>query len=152
MRLPSRTCSTGCGRIATHGSRCYLCQKASQYQRPERPSPSLRGYDKTHNSLRVQCFQRDAWRCVDCGWEPQIVKDCREYGLDEPSVDVVLKELKLSYNRGERHLHGDHDLPIEQRPDLKSDLDNYRTRCNKCHAAKTMKEQNVTLRRLWNAL
>jgi hypothetical protein len=47
------------------------------------------------------------------------------------------------WSRGEKHLHGDHDTPIQDRPDLRFDLDNYRTRCNECHSAKTMREQNA---------
>jgi hypothetical protein len=31
-------------------------------------------------------------------------------------------------------------VPIEQRPDLRLDLDNLRTRCDRCHLAKTMRE------------
>ena len=42
------------------------------------------------------------------------------------------------------HLHADHQIPIEQRPDLRLDLDNLRTRCNRCHNAKSMREMRVS--------
>lgn len=48
--------------------------------------------------------------------------------------------LRGAYRRGEKHLHGDHIVPIEERPDLRLDLENYATRCNECHSAKTMRE------------
>jgi hypothetical protein len=70
------------------------------------------------------------------------VRDCRAYELGEPPTSVILDYLRQQWRRGEKHLHGDHDQPIQQRPDLRRDLDNYRTRCNECHNAKTMREQN----------
>src|SRR6202035_3298932 len=54
-----------------------------------------------------------------------------------PPTDLVLAELRHRHNRGERHLHADHQVPIERRPDLRLDLDNLRTRCDRCHQAKT---------------
>jgi 5-methylcytosine-specific restriction endonuclease McrA len=77
---------------------------------------------------------------VDCGWEPDVVRDSRTYGLDSPPISIILEELRQQWHQGKRHLHGDHDIPIEERPDLRLDLDNYRTRCNECHSAKTIKE------------
>jgi 5-methylcytosine-specific restriction endonuclease McrA len=53
---------------------------------------------------------------------------------------VILDELRRAKNRNDRHLHGDHQIPIEERPDLRLSLDNYRTRCSTCHSAKTMRE------------
>jgi hypothetical protein len=86
------------------------------------------------------CFERDGWTCVDCGWLPQCVRDCRAIGIEDPPTDIILDELRRAKLRGQRHLHGEHERTIEERPDLRSDLDNYRTRCNVCHAAKTMRE------------
>jgi len=37
-------------------------------------------------------------------------------------------------------LHADHQVPIRERPDLRLDLDNLRTRCDRCHLAKTKRE------------
>jgi hypothetical protein len=135
--LPKRNCSNGCGRQAEGGGRCAPCQKQTDQRRG---SPTQRGYDKDHRRLRIQCFQRDNWRCVDCGWEPDVIRDCRIYQLDEPPIQVILDELRARWQRNDRHLHGDHDTPIQDRPDLRLDLDNYKTRCNECHSAKTIRE------------
>jgi 5-methylcytosine-specific restriction endonuclease McrA len=37
-------------------------------------------------------------------------------------------------------LHADHQIPVVERPDLRLDLDNLRTRCDRCHRAKTVRE------------
>jgi hypothetical protein len=143
MQLPKRRCSSaGCPRYAlAKGSHCVLCQKLIDSRRG---SPSRRGYDEQHRRLRILCFQRDDWKCVDCGWEPDTVRDARAYDLGEPPTDAILAELLDRWHRGQRHLHGDHDVPIQTRPDLRRDLDNYKTRCNECHSAKTMREQHGT--------
>jgi 5-methylcytosine-specific restriction endonuclease McrA len=77
---------------------------------------------------------------VDCGWEPNVVKDFRRFGLGSPPVEQVLAELRERFRQGQKHLHADHQTPIEVRPDLRLSLDNLRTRCNTCHRAKTMRE------------
>jgi hypothetical protein len=64
-------------------------------------------------------FQRDAWRCADCGWEPEIVRLFREVGLGLASVQTVLAELREAFARSQRHLHADHQIPIAERPDLR---------------------------------
>jgi HNH endonuclease len=79
----------------------------------------------------------------DCGWQPDIVREAVEYGLDEPPQDAILEWLRVSFNRGGRHLHADHQIPIDQRPDLRRDLDNMRSRCDQCHSAKTLRELNA---------
>jgi 5-methylcytosine-specific restriction endonuclease McrA len=42
-------------------------------------------------------------------------------------------------------LHCDHVIPIEDRPDLRLDLDNLATRCDRCHNARTMRQTNACL-------
>jgi 5-methylcytosine-specific restriction endonuclease McrA len=69
-----------------------------------------------------------------------VVTDFRRFELGPPRVEQVLAELRERFSRGEKHLHADHQIPIEQRPDLRLELDNLRTRCNSCHSAKTMRE------------
>jgi hypothetical protein len=139
VQLPKRKCSKGCGRYAPSGaSQCTTCEKQRHVTRG---TPTQRGYDADHNRLRIRRFVRDGWKCVDCGWEPDTVKDFREYGLGDPPIEAILDELRARWKRNQKHLHGDHNIPIEERPDLRL---NYRTRCNECHSAKTMREQNNT--------
>jgi hypothetical protein len=144
--LPGRSCATPrCRNPAVKGSRCAACERAKQSHIDRRRDGSTdRGYDEVHRRLRVLCFVRDNWKCVDCGWQPDIIVDCEEHQFDEPPVDAILEALRVAFNRGERHLHADHDQPVEQRPDLRTDLDNYKTRCNRCHSAKTMRELNAS--------
>jgi 5-methylcytosine-specific restriction enzyme A len=130
----------GCSEL-TSGGPCEQHRRARQREHDERRGSSRdRGYDADHRRLRVLCFQRDGWRCVDCGWEPDIVADFRRFELGDPPTDKVLAELRDSHNRGDRHLHADHQIPIAERPDLRLDLDNLRTRCDGCHRAKTQRE------------
>jgi hypothetical protein len=77
---------------------------------------------------------------VVCGWEPEIVRIFREAGIDSPLLEQVVEELRLAFNRGERHLHADHRIPIEVRPDLRLVLSNYATLCDRCHNRKTATE------------
>ena len=137
--LPKRSCSKGCGRLVEGGGPCSECSRKREQQRG---SSYSRGYDTNHRRLRVQCFQRDGWKCVDCGWEPDVVKDARAYGLEEPPANVILEELRVRWHNNQTHLHGDHDTPIQANPDQRLDVDNYQTRCNECHSRKTMREQN----------
>jgi 5-methylcytosine-specific restriction endonuclease McrA len=71
------------------------------------------------------------------------VADCRRFDLGEPPVEKVLKELRQRLNRGERHLHADHRIPIAVRPDLRLVLDNFQTLCDRCHNRKTLAETNA---------
>jgi 5-methylcytosine-specific restriction enzyme A len=131
----------GCPRLLSNGARCP--EHRAQVRRAHddaRGTSAQRGYDAAHRRLRVLCFERDGWRCVDCGWEPEIVTWCREFELGVPPTEEVLKELRRAFADGERHLHADHQEPIDQRPDLRLEIDNLRTRCNRCHQAKTMRE------------
>ena len=73
-----RPCSIpGCSAL-TAGGPCQSHRVARQREHDVRRGSSCdRGYDAYHRRLRILCFQRDDWRCVDCGWEPDIVADCR---------------------------------------------------------------------------
>ena len=138
---PKRPCSSpGCRALCEEGS---FCPEHRRQQDKQRGAPPARGYDADHRKLRILSFQRDAWRCVDCGWEPDIVADCRRFDLGEPPVEKVLKELRQRLNRGERHLHADHRIPIAVRPDLRLVLDNFQTLCDRCHNRKTLAETNA---------
>ena len=141
VRRILRPCSIpGCPEL-TPGGPCEQHRRARQREHDERRGTSAeRGYDADHRRLRILCFQRDGWRCVDCAWEPDIVRVFREAELGDPPTDRVLDELRDRHNRGDRHLHADHQIPIAERPDLRLDLDNLRTRCDGCHGAKTMRE------------
>ena len=127
----------GCRNTTTNGSRCTAHERQREVARG---TTTERGYDTAHNRLRILAFERDHWQCVDCGWRPEIVIECEACGLHEPPRDVILEALRLAYNRGERHLQGDHVIPIDTRPGLRLDLDNYATRCSVCHLEKTRRE------------
>jgi 5-methylcytosine-specific restriction enzyme A len=141
VRRILRPCSTpGCPEL-TCGGPCEQHRRARQREHDERRGSSTEcGYDAEHRRLRVLCFQRDCWRCVDCGWEPEIVRVFREAGLGVPPVQEVLAALRHAFARGDRHLDADHQIPIEEQPELRLDLDNLRTRCDACHRAKTRRE------------
>jgi 5-methylcytosine-specific restriction enzyme A len=143
--LPKRPCnSPGCGTLCDGESFCPKHARKKWRQQDDRRGTSTeRGYDADHRRLRVLCFIRDQWRCTDCGFEPNVVRDFREFELGPPPVNRVLEELRERFHQGETHLHADHQIPIEQRPDLRLDLDNLRTRCNRCHNAKSMREMRV---------
>ena len=119
------------------------CAVHRRQQEQQRGTTAERGYGADHRALRLLCFQRDEWRCVDCGWEPNVVVDFRNFGLGSPPADQVLAELRDRFARNERHLHMDHQIPITIRPDLRLSLDNLRTRCNSCHRAKTFRESTA---------
>src|SRR5450432_1855172 len=148
--LPKRPCnSPGCKALSEGERYCPEHKRQTRRQHDERRGTSAeRGYDADHRRLRVLCFIRDEWRCVDCGWEPNLVRDFRQFGLGPPPAEQVLAELRERFRQAERHLHADHQIPITVRPDLRLDLDNLRTRCNTCHNAKTMRESVSSIRNL----
>jgi 5-methylcytosine-specific restriction enzyme A len=148
--LPTRPCnSPGCKLLCDGRQHCPKHRQQARRRQDERRGTSAkRGYDANHRRLRVLCFIRDEWRCVDCGWEPNLVNDFRQFELGAPPVEQVLAELRERFSRGEKHLHADHQIPIEKRPDLRLSLDNLRTRCNGCHSAKTMRESINPVRNL----
>lgn len=135
--LAKRSCAEpGCPELVASG-RCPTHER-SRYAL--RGTTAERGYDADHKSLRVECFLRDEWRCVDCGWEPDIVREFRLVDLPMPDTRVVLDELRRAFARGDRHLHADHQIPIEVAPDLRLDIDNLKTRCDRCHNRKTVRD------------
>ncbi len=100
-----------------------------------------RGYDAAHQRLRIQCFERDGFRCLVCGWEPEVVQAFREANLPLPPTGEILDFLRREFAAKRRHLHADHEIPIEKRPDLRLDLDNLKTMCSVCHGGKTRRER-----------
>ena len=128
--LPLKPCVVpGCPRLC-RGARCEF---HSLQQETSRGTSTDRGYDVWHRRLRPLCFERDNWRCVDCGWQPDLVKFYQHMNLGAIPVERVFDELRQRANNGQRHLHMDHIQTIEDRPDLRLMLDNVATRCNVCH-------------------
>ena len=128
----------GCPNLTDRGGRCPEHQKASNRFRGTKLQ---RGYDQFYKRLRVQCFERDHWRCIDCGWQPPSVCIYQRTGMPTlPPAERILAELRSLYVHGQRHLHADHEIPIAVRPELRLSLDNLRTRCNQCHMRKTRRE------------
>ena len=135
---PKRPCSQpGCPELVQHGR----CASHARIVEQRRGNSTKRGYGSAHKALRIQCFERDEWRCVACSWEPKIVQEFKFCGLDAPT-DKILDQLRVAFGRNERHLHADHIQRIEVRPDLASDLSNMQTLCNSCHSVKTLAETN----------
>src|ERR1017187_5898736 len=91
VRRILRPCSIpGCPEL-TPGGPCEQHRRARQREHDERRGTSVeRGYDADHRRLRSLCFQRDRWRCVNCGWEPEIIRVFREAGLGVPPAQEVL--------------------------------------------------------------
>src|ERR1039457_721062 len=100
VRRILRPCTTpGCPEL-TPGGPCEQHRRARQREHDVRRGTSVeRGHDADHCRLRVLCFQRDRWRCVDCGWEPEIVSVFREAGLGVPPAPEVLDELRRALGR-----------------------------------------------------
>lgn len=139
--LAQRACGhPGCRELVSSGRCAQHQQQAAKLQQQRKLTTAERGYDKDFRKLRVPCFERDGWTCVDCGWMPEIVRQCVEVGIELPPAALVLRELADAYNRRERHLHCDHEIPIDVNGELRLELSNLRTRCNECHARKTATE------------
>jgi hypothetical protein len=113
--LPLRPCGQpGCRTLCESGYCPEHKRTVARQKDEQRGGSAARGYDADHRRLRVLCFIRDEWRCVDCGWEPNLVKDFRQFELGPPPVEQVLAELRERFSQGERHLHADHQIPITQ--------------------------------------
>lgn len=151
--LPLQPCRRpGCSTLCESGYCAVHRKQIAKRRDGQRGTTAERGYDADHRRLRVLCFVRDEWRCVDCGWEPNVVTDFRRFELGNPPVEQVLAELRERFHQGETHLHADHQIPIEVRPDLRLELDNLRTRCNGCHSVKTMRESVNSIRKVGNRI
>lgn len=124
----------GAGRCKAHADAARRDYEAT------RGTVAERGYGKAHRGRRIECFERDQWRCRKCGWEPRIVEEFRNQGLGLPPTETILAELRLAFARGERHLHADHRMTIEAHPELSESLGNYQTLCDRCHRIKTLDE------------
>lgn len=141
-----KPCSVpGCGKLSAEAR----CPEHVHQRNVERgKAGGGRVYGDTHQRLRVECFERDGWKCQGilpdgkaCGWEPLIVSAMREAGREAPPAFKILEYLRLARARGERHLHADHIQTIQQRPDLKDSLGNLQALCDSCHSRKSQCER-----------
>ena len=97
MDLPLRPCGQpGCRTLCESGYCPAHKRSVAKQQDENRGGSAARGYDAHHRRLRVLCFIRDEWRCVDCAWEPNVVTDFRDFELGPPPVEQVLAELRSS--------------------------------------------------------
>ena len=136
--LPARPCTApGCPALVRGGGKC---ERHTPKYDERRGSSQERGYDVYHRRLRLLCFERDNWKCVDCGFQPEIVKLYERCGAGLPDTVKILEELRFRHNNDDRHLHADHIVPIAERPDLRLELSNLATRCDRCHRIKTARE------------
>jgi hypothetical protein len=108
-----------------------------------RGTTTQQGYGAAHQRLRIQCFERDGWKCRACGWEPDTVIDYRRFEIGKPPAAEVLEELRKRHNDRQRHLHADHVIPVEIRSDLRTELSNMQTLCDLCHGGKTNRERAI---------
>jgi hypothetical protein len=111
-------------------TRCAGCTKATEARRG---SSSEHGYLHGWPVVRRRALIRDRFRCVDCGWEPDIVVRYRHTGIDELlPIAAIFDELRLRKLGNDRHLHTDHIETIENAPELRLADHNIATRCNVC--------------------
>jgi 5-methylcytosine-specific restriction protein A len=134
---PPRLCR--CGEV--YVGKCSACSRRKSRTQDERRGTSTeRGYDADWRNLRIYCFERDGWRCVDCGWRPELVEMYERIGAGVPDTLLVMEELRARQQAGGLHLQGDHIQTIADRPDLRLDVGNIATRCSRCHAKRTARE------------
>lgn len=124
----------------THDSCPAAINERRQQTDRSRGTSTERGYDTSWRVLRVRALTRDAFRCVLCGWEPDMVRLAKAMDQEIP-INATLRVLAALQQAGGQHLHVDHIKSIEQRPDLRLDLSNLRTLCNLCHNSRTAQDQ-----------
>lgn len=117
------------------------CERHATRPDAQRDTSTRRGYDVYHRRLRLLCFERDGWRCVDCGFTPDLVKLYQKFDIGMPDTPKILAELRIRCVNSERHLHADHIIPIAEKPELRLELDNLATRCDQCHNKRTIRQQ-----------
>jgi 5-methylcytosine-specific restriction endonuclease McrA len=132
-----------CGARVPQGQRCPKCTKQRQQATDaNRGTARERGYNTASwDRIRIQCFERDGWTCIDCGWQPRIVETWARLGTNRlPPTAAILAELRQRYNAKQTHLHCDHIETIAARAELRLTLSNLATRCNRCHDRRTARE------------
>lgn len=138
LSVPRPCTAPGCPALVRGaGSKCE--RHAPKYD-DRRGTTFERGYDVYHRRLRLLAFERDNWRCVDCGFQPEIVRLYERCGAGMPDTRKILEELRVRCNRGGRHLHADHIVPIAEKPELRLELSNLATRCDQCHNRRTARQ------------
>ena len=91
--------------------------------------------------IRLSALRRDAYRCVQCGWIPDVVATYDHIGIDVlPEEALILDELRRRKLANKRHLHVDHIETVESKPELRLALGNLQVLCSRCHSHKTAKE------------
>lgn len=131
-----------CAKPALEGGYCEE-HSGSRRQSRQQLQRIYRGAGSSHQRNRLVAFRRDGWTCVRCGWQPACVRESKLFPetLDLPPESVILEELAAAYRRNRNHLHADHILDVETRPDLADDVSNLQTLCRDCHAIKTGKKR-----------
>jgi 5-methylcytosine-specific restriction endonuclease McrA len=138
---PAAACrQQGCPRTTRNGFCDEHRRERYRAQDEQRGTSTERGYTGAYRVLRLQAFARDEWRCIECGWEPDLVKLFRRANAGFPAAHQLLEELRIRHNAGDVHLHCDHRIPIEERANLRLSLPNLQTLCSSCHARKTLRE------------
>jgi 5-methylcytosine-specific restriction endonuclease McrA len=134
---------SGSSRCAEHTQKQKRLYESERRERGG--TTKQRGYAGDWPRLRLQAFVRDEWRCRQCGWEPNVVRECRLAGVDAPPADVIQRELAANLARGEPYLIGDHIKPSRGDSAKHHDLDNVQTLCDRCHGHKSsLERQGIT--------
>jgi 5-methylcytosine-specific restriction endonuclease McrA len=124
------------------GKRCERCTTQRRAATDAvRGTSTERGYDASWRRIRLSALRRDAYRCVQCGWIPDVVATYDHIGIDVlPEEALILDELRRRKLANKRHLHVDHIETVESKPELRLTLGNLQVLCSRCHSHKTAKE------------